>query len=112
MQAIRTKVIDAYDNAKHAHVEIFKEKADKAVAIGLLSICTAYSSAAHALYMANHETLERDELNDLFFEFQVFVKEAMDSYRTNHSHQWTDIQFRRLKEKYDDAASLLGLVLD
>jgi hypothetical protein len=111
-QTIKTKIMYAYHNAQYAHETIFNEKLDKSIAIGYLTLCASYYNAAQAVYAANYEMLGREDLDDLLFEFHAFVKEAMNNYRTDHSHQWSDIHFQRLTEKYNSSASVLGIVLN
>lgn len=111
-QTIRSKIMYAYQNARYAHEAIFNNKHNQSIAIGYLTLCASDYNAAQAIYAANYERLGREDLDDLFYEFHAFVKEAMDNYRTDHSHQWTDIHFQKLTDKYNSLASVLGIAMN
>ena len=108
-QAIKVNVLYSYLAAKKAHETIFRDRPDKSVAIGYLNSALSYSKTAYAIYVCHLDRLEHVELDDYFHELQTFVEEALECYRTDHSHQWTDIHFNRLEEKYNRIKSIVGI---
>ena len=63
----------------------------------------AYCLAAKAIYYARNEKFNGIEISDLFHLFETFVREVQTNYATDHSHQWSDIEFERLKDAYNDS---------
>ena len=70
-----------------AHKEIFRDNPNISIALAYLNSATSYFASAEALYYSNHC-------------FSVFEKEFLDNVRTNHSYQWTDIEFQRLRDSF------------
>ena len=60
-------------------------------------------SAAMAIYYNNLEELEHAELPELFHLFDVYVQELQKNCATNHSHQWTGIEFDSLQEAFENS---------
>ena len=89
--------------AQHAHDYIFDEEVDNSIAVSHLNIAVAKFAAAESLYYSRIEVLENMETEEIFRLFDVFVHELLTNISTNHSHQWTDIEFRRLKSTFDDS---------
>lgn len=54
-------------------------------------------------YYSCINVLEREEAEDIFHLFDAYMQELLNNYRDNHSHQWTDIEFQRLKEFFDSS---------
>jgi len=107
---LKIKVMEAYSAATKAHESIFNDRLDKVISIGYLNLASSYNNSAYAVYISQYERLGCDELDGLFFELNTFVEEGMQCYRTNHSHQWTDIHFQRLTQKYEAIKTVLGIV--
>lgn len=84
--------------AKKSHDIIITESPDSVVALAYLSKATSIMKSAEALYYARFDVLARNEVEDIFTQFEVFSSEILDNVETNHSHQWTDIEFDRLIE--------------
>lgn len=106
---IKSKVLTAVSLAKKAHEIILSDQPNYPVAIDHIVAANSYALCAESVYMSHYEQLGRDELNEFFFEFETFALEALENYRTNHSHQWTDIHFDRMKEKYETIKTVLGI---
>lgn len=83
-----------------AHKEIFRDNPNISIALAYLNSATSYFVSAEALYYSNPETYENIFLTDVFHCFSVFEKEFLDNVRTNHSYQWTDIEFQRLRDSF------------
>lgn len=94
--------------AKYAHDFIFDEKTDNMVAVSYLNIAAAKFAAAESLYYARFEILQRDEAEDIFHLFEVFMSELLTNVKTDHSHQWTDIEYERLNECFENSAFAFG----
>jgi uncharacterized protein involved in tolerance to divalent cations len=109
IQDLKVLILNGFINAQHAHELIFSDSPNVAVIVGHLSIASSYINSAKSIYICNKDVLERQELEDFFHLSSVFIDEAMDNIRTNHSHQWSDIQFNRLKDSYRDVSRLLGI---
>lgn len=90
----------AMADAKYAHDLIFDEKKFTA-ALAYLNSSIAKFSAAEALCYAQYDELNCSDIDAVFHQFQVFSNEMLRNIRTDHSHQWTDIEYQRLVELFD-----------
>lgn len=87
--------------AQYSHDYVFDNTLDKYVAVSYLNIAAAKFAAAESLYYSRFEELQRGEAEDLFQLFDTYLRELLNNFRTGHSHQWTDIEFERLKNCFD-----------
>ena len=56
-------------------------------------------SVAEALYLAySNEEGENQVLDDIIHQYKVFVREVITDTATDHSHQWSYIEFDHLRE--------------
>lgn len=94
----------AMTSAQHAHDFIFDKSVDKFVAVAYLNVAISKFSSAESFYYSQIEILEHSEAENIFHLFYVFSKEFLNNVRTHHSHQWTDIEFKSLKEAFDRSA--------
>lgn len=90
--------------ASYANDFIFDDSVDNTIAISYLNIAVSKFSAAEAFYYSNFDILERDEAETIFAQFETFAREFLNNVRTDHSHQWTDIEYEKLKELYENSA--------
>lgn len=98
----------AYWAATKAHKSIFSEDPKKElVSVLHLNTAIAKMGAAEALYHARIEELERIDIEKVFAKFDTFAREMTNNIATQHSHQWTDIEFRAFKEEFE--SSILNL---
>lgn len=104
IENFKTLVRHAMVFAQKAHDFVFDDGTSDIVAVSYLNIAASKFSAAESLYYARYELLERHEAEELFRLFDVFMSELLNNVRTNHSHQWTDIEFIHLKECFDCSA--------
>lgn len=100
---VRTAVL----YAKQAHDYAMPDKANIPAAIAYLQRASCKMSAAEALYWAQYEVLARQEAEDIFQKFDEFADELVEDFATNHSQQWTDIQFNELMKVVNDSAFAL-----
>ena len=87
--------------SSHAHELVFKEphqRENEFIAGLYLAQASSRISAARSLYWSNYEILNRSEVESIFNSFGVFECELLQCIKDNHSHQWTDIEFRKFKE--------------
>ncbi len=77
-------------------------KEDKCSALSYAAACMAKYSAAEAIYWTSPEIMQFD-LSGLFAQFDIFTHEVQSDYEVDHSRQWVDIHFERLKELYEDS---------
>lgn len=84
----------AYFDAKEAHSLIFKEELRKQIgALAYLNKAVAGIMAAKSLYFSNFDILAHNDIEDVFNAFDTFSNEILSNFSTDHSHQWTDIEF-------------------
>lgn len=69
-----------------------------------LNIAASKFAAAESLYYSCFNILERDEAESIFHIFDVYMVEMLTNHKTEHSHQWTDIEYNRLKDAFDSSA--------
>lgn len=79
-----------------------RRKEDKCSALSYAAACTAKYSAAEAIYWTTPEIMQFG-LSELFAQFDTFVHEVQSDYEIDHSRQWVDIHFSRLKELYENS---------
>lgn len=89
--------------AQYSHDYVFDEKIDNSVAVANLNVAASKFASAESLYYSCINVLEREEAEDIFHLFNAYMQELLNNYRDNHSHQWTDIEFQRLKEFFDSS---------
>lgn len=97
-------VASAMRYAIASHETLFEDDCNISVSLAYLNAAISRFSSAEALYYAQFETLQRGEAEDLFHQFSVYANEFLNNVRTNHSHQWTDIEFNNLKDIFDSSA--------
>ena len=90
--------------AQKAHDFVFDDSCENYVAGLYLNIAASKFSSAEAMYYSRIVILERGEAEEIFRLFDVFMNEFLTNIRTDHSHQWTDIEFERLKDAFDCSA--------
>ena len=108
--------LDGFVSAIHSHKELFNSVFNDNDT-QKLTIALAYLNESHNYYV-NAETLltdnvelfdARSEFEDFFHCFHVYNKEVLTNIRTDHSHQWSDIEFRTFVESFKTVASLLDI---
>lgn len=90
--------------AQYSHDFIFDDSVEDSVAIAYLNIAASKFAAAESLYYSCFNILERDEAESIFHIFDVYMVEMLTNHKTEHSHQWTDIEYNRLKDAFDSSA--------
>lgn len=101
MDYLKQVISSAFRASEQAHKILFKNlnsKQNELIAATYINKAISLISTAKAIYMSNIEQLERDEIEDIFHTFDVFESEFLTNLSTDHSHQWTDIEFDKFKE--------------
>ncbi|WP_063221101.1 hypothetical protein [Bacillus cereus] len=95
---LKELLIDGYLAAQNAHKYIFEKKTN--VSMAYLTEANTFFTNARILYSQNLdlESLEID-METLFHRFRVFNNELLECVATDHSHQWTDIEFNAFKDE-------------
>lgn len=97
-------ILIAMTYTQHSH-DYFKKKCDDpSIAIAYLNIAASKFATAEAIYYSRIEDLQSKEAEALFHHFYVYSKEFLENFATDHSHQWTDFEYDRLKECFDHSA--------
>lgn len=101
---IKQIIYDALKSAEKSHSILFKDsfnKQNELIATTYLNKAISLISTAKAIYISNIEKLEKAEVENIFHTFDVFESEFLENLSSNHSHQWTDIEFQKFKESVE-----------
>lgn len=107
----------AFMATKYSHELLFKSKdnQDSKRSFEQLISSTTFLSEAHSIYTQIEfylqqnidEIGERDEFYNNILRFSVYNDEVLENIRTDHSHQWSDIEFRSYVESFRTVAHSL-----
>lgn len=100
-EQLKTIAKSAMAYANRAHNIIFSDNSNDIAIIGYLNYASSLVGTAKSIYISNYDILEHNDIDDFFNQFNVFIAEVLNNIETNHSHQWSDIEFRALQEKFD-----------
>ena len=94
----------AYLSAKKIHdiATISNTKAEYPFLPMYISDAVSEMCVAKAVYYSRLEVLDRTEVDEIIIRFDRFIKEVSKNYRTEHSHQWTDLEFTAYEDYYLD----------
>lgn len=101
IEFLKTNISKAYSSANIAHEVLFKDTHDRdneIIASILLSEAISIISSCKAVYFSNFELLQNATVENIFSKFDTYSNEFLRNVSTNHSHQWTDIEFINFKE--------------
>lgn len=104
IETFKRFVASAMRYAIKSHDALFKEKCDISISLTYLNASISRFSSAEALYYAQYDILQRGEAEELFHQFKVYANEFLTNVETDHSHQWTDIEFNKLHDIFDSSA--------
>ena len=71
---------------------LFK-KNNPTAAMFYLNLANSNVAIIKSIYYCNYDELAKDDIEDLFHRFDVFVTEVTRNFSTNHSHQWSNIEY-------------------
>ena len=104
IETFKRFVTSAMQYAIKSHDTLFKEECDISISLTYLNASISRFSSAEALYYAQYDILQREEAEELFYQFKVYANEFLTNVETDHSHQWTDIEFSKLHDIFDSSA--------
>lgn len=91
-------------SAKHANELVYKDvlenKGCRDIAFAYLNTASSYMATARAIYAVKHGSIGDEFVDDIFATFDTFASELLTNYRTDHSHQWTGIEFKKFEDAY------------
>ena len=90
--------------AQYSHDYIFDDSVEDSVAIAYLNIAASKFAAAESLYYSCFFFFVGVEADSFFLFFVVYMGVMLSNHKTEHSHQWTDIEYNRLKDAFDSSA--------
>lgn len=108
IEYLKQTISHALSISSQGHEILFKDshnKQNELIAAVYINKAISLISTAKAIYISNIEKLERTEVEDIFNSFDVFESEFLTNLSTDHSHQWTDIEFLKFK---DSVESFIG----
>lgn len=108
-EALKQLILSGYLAARSANKYIFED--NDGAALAYLSQSRSYFLSAKTLYTLDLD-LGHVEFEDLFDKFQIFDDELLSNFATNHSHQWTDIEFNALLDALNSLNGLFGFEND
>ena len=107
IESLKRLVRTAVLYAKQAHHYAISDDENIPAAVAYLQRASSKMSAAEALYWAQFEILACDEAENIFEKFDEFADELVEDFATDHSQQWTDIQFDELIDSVNNSAFAL-----
>ena len=96
IEQLKKFVKKSFNDADKSHKCILNESIPSALAY--LNKGLSELSTAESFYYCNYENLMRNEFEDYVLQFNEFANEMIECVDTDHSHQWTDIEFERLSD--------------
>lgn len=100
ISTIKFATKDTMSFAQGAYDIITSDKKNETLAAVYASAALAKCSLAESIYYSKFED-SNEELESFFYHLHTFVEELLTNVKESHSHQWSLIEFDRLKEKYD-----------
>ncbi|WP_231578610.1 MULTISPECIES: hypothetical protein [Geobacillus] len=110
LKTIAFFISEGFHASRLCHELIFAEnrKDNVNLALTFLNQANTFITSAKTLYAQLSSEGENQELETFFHQFMVFNNEVLTNVRTNHSHQWSDIEFKQLEESFDSLTDLLN----
>ncbi|AOP13622.1 hypothetical protein BL1202_00653 [Bacillus licheniformis] len=118
IKAMRTHLINGMHAAEKSYTTLknsgliskLKISDDRRITITLahLNQANIFITAAQTVYQLETPG-ENQEIERFFHQFQVFNDELLDSISTDHSDQWTGIEFRELVKNYNELPEIFEL---
>lgn len=88
--------------AKHVEDAAFGKPTKEMEVLAYISAAHATIGTVEAIYVSNIELMEHNDIDEFIHRFKTFLDEARTNTVTDHSQQWTDIEFERLNEAYEN----------
>ena len=101
MEFIKRSLLSAYIESKTADDILFKNNInehDQIIASLFINKAISIMSSCKAVYYSNIGKLENSEVEKIFHSFDTYENEFLTNVSTQHSHQWTNIEFENYKD--------------
>ena len=115
-KVISNLYFSGFKNAYKAHETIFSIDFDETesrnqelISCSLAFLTQAYTNFQNIRILTLLEDEDSDEFEHCYNEFITFNNEMMNNVKTNHSHQWTDIEFREVANAFKVVKDLLNI---
>lgn len=69
--------------------------------IGYLNAANSNILTARSIYELIFNEGRSSDLENFFHQFETYHDEVMSNIETNHSHQWSDIEYLSLKKSFE-----------
>lgn len=99
--------IEFFENIERADRSIFIKK-DYNMALSFLAQANSFVDSLKILSLLI-EDLDRSEFTEFIHKFNVYNNEVKNNIFTNHSQQWSDIEYRSLVESCEEVGRLLEI---
>ena len=104
MKKLTNLVRLAYHSANYAHKYALSENDySRQASLAYATRASAFITSAEVMYYCNFEINQRYDFDNLFLAFDTFISELLDAYATDHSVQWTGIEFDALEQLYQNS---------
>lgn len=96
---IKNELLSCWLDCKKAYNSALKDDSfSQSAATTYVLSALSHLSCIKAVYACNYNELENDTVESLIHHFDIFCNELISNSSTNHSHQWTCIEFDKLEE--------------
>lgn len=107
LKFLKRGFIDFFENIDRTDKSIFIKK-DYSMALGFLAQANSFVDSLKVMSLLV-EDLDRSEFTELIRKFDVYNNEVKSNIFTEHSQQWSDIEYRSLIKACEDIGRLLIL---
>ena len=104
IDSLKSLIKTATFDAKIGHKVLFKDTNNKINELSALAYFQKGFSTlqcAKSIYINNIDVLERLEIDEIFTRYEIMFDEVLSNITTDHSHQWSDIEYQNLKDLVD-----------
>ena len=109
IDALKSLAFSSRNSAKKAHDAIFGDDERKELLCCMyLNDAISNMVGAKAIYYSKLESLEHHDIEEMFNRFNEFSREVFTNISTEHSHQWSDIEYRHFVDAYENSVLFLG----
>ena len=101
IEFIKKTISEALETSRTCNNILFKNSIDKTnelIASTYLNKAISLISSVKSVYYSNIAELENSQVEGILFQFNIYSSEFLKNLSTDHSHQWTSIEFERLEE--------------
>lgn len=101
IEFIKRTISEALETSITCNEILFEDSTNKTnelIASTYLNKAISLISSVKSIYYSNIAELENSQVEDILFQFNTYSSEFLKNLSTDHSHQWTDIEFEKFKE--------------